>query len=325
MRKLFYGGVHPDARKELAPPRFRACRGAARAGGRAAASAHRAGLPPLVKPGDAVRKGQRVGDGEGLCVPVHAPVSGIVREIAEYPHATLGRCEAIVIENDGRETPADTEPHGDPVVPDAVGTGGAHPSGGRRGHGRCDIFHRGQTRVRRGRGGHADRQCVRVRALHHGRRRAAVHAAGACRARRTDALGVRRREAHRHCHRGQQGARGRGRARRTAVRDGTEDFAHVLSAGRGEAAHSGCDGREAAAGKLPRDVGCAVFNAATCAASVRAAFDGEPLIERIVTVSGEGVKHPGNYLVRIGTPIADVLAAAGGLADDGVRVLAGGR
>ena len=50
--------------------------------------------------GERVLRGQMIGDGEGLCVPVHASVSGTVTAIEKRPHPTLGSCEAIVIEND---------------------------------------------------------------------------------------------------------------------------------------------------------------------------------------------------------------------------------
>ncbi len=72
-------------------------------------------------------------------------------------------------------------------------------------------------------------------------------------------------------------------------------------------------GRELPAGKLPADVGCVVFNAETCAAVFSAFAYGLPLIERIVTVDGDCVKHPKNLLVPIGTSASDVIAACGGL------------
>lgn len=50
----------------------------------------------------------------------------------------------------------------------------------------------------------------------------------------------------------------------------------------------------------------------------------KPLVERIVTVTGKGMKTPSNYLVRMGTPIASLVEAAGGLPEGDVKVLNGG-
>ena len=83
-------------------------------------------------------------------------------------------------------------------------------------------------------------------------------------------------------------------------------------------------GRQVPSGGLPKDVGCAVFNVATAFAVYRAVFDGIPLMERIVTVTGEGVKQPRNLIVRVGTSFHEVIAAAGGLTDDVWKVLSGG-
>ncbi|MEO0102151.1 MAG: electron transport complex subunit RsxC, partial [candidate division WOR-3 bacterium] len=47
---------------------------------------------PIVKPGDKVKRGEKIGAGEGkISSPVHSPISGIVREIKEFPHPVLGR------------------------------------------------------------------------------------------------------------------------------------------------------------------------------------------------------------------------------------------
>ena len=78
------------------------------------------------------------------------------------------------------------------------------------------------------------------------------------------------------------------------------------------------------AGQLPISVGCAVFNVSSCAAVCRAVEEGRPLTERIVTVSGQAVERPGNYLVPIGTSFRDLLAAAGGLRVNARKVISGG-
>lgn len=71
------------------------------------------------------------------------------------------------------------------------------------------------------------------------------------------------------------------------------------------------------------DVGVQMFNVGTAYALQRAIRHGEPLTRRIVTVTG-AVKNPGNYAVRIGTPIAALIAAAGGRTPDACGTLIGG-
>jgi electron transport complex protein RnfC len=83
-------------------------------------------------------------------------------------------------------------------------------------------------------------------------------------------------------------------------------------------------GREVPSGKLPVAVGCAVFNVSTFAAIHRAVKEGMPLYERIVTVSGEAIAKPQNFIVPIGTPFHDLVEAAGGLHDKTERVISGG-
>ena len=98
MKSLFFGGVHPEGRKELS-----ACVPLAAMALPAQAAVllrQHIGAPckPLVSVGDTVCMGQKIGDGEGLCVPVHAPVSGVVVGIEDRPHPGGGTCPAILIE-----------------------------------------------------------------------------------------------------------------------------------------------------------------------------------------------------------------------------------
>ena len=75
---------------------------------------------------------------------------------------------------------------------------------------------------------------------------------------------------------------------------------------------------------LPIDVGAVVCNASTTYAVYRAVQKRMPLIERVVTVTGKGLKNPRNLLTRMGTPITTLLEAAGGLPDGDCKVLNGG-
>jgi electron transport complex protein RnfC len=83
-------------------------------------------------------------------------------------------------------------------------------------------------------------------------------------------------------------------------------------------------GEEVPSQGLPADLGIVCHNVGTAAAVARALLHGEPLISRIVTVTGEGVRNPGNLEVRIGTPMADVIDACGGYTEKVERLLMGG-
>lgn len=75
---------------------------------------------------------------------------------------------------------------------------------------------------------------------------------------------------------------------------------------------------------LPMDVGVVVQNVGTVLAIWEAVVMNKPLVERVVTVTGEGIKNPKNLLVRLGTPISELIDLAGGF--DGVpgKVILGG-
>lgn len=82
--------------------------------------------------------------------------------------------------------------------------------------------------------------------------------------------------------------------------------------------------REVPSGKLPIEVGAVVNNAGTAFAVYEAIQKNKPLIERVVTLTGKSVKNPGNFMVRIGTPVSELIEAAGGLPEDTGKVIGGG-
>ena len=82
-------------------------------------------------------------------------------------------------------------------------------------------------------------------------------------------------------------------------------------------------GRRVPTGGLPMDVGCVVVNASTAAAISRAVYEGTPLIERVVTVAG-AVREPKNLRVRIGVDIESVIEQCGGADQSVNKVVLGG-
>jgi len=83
-------------------------------------------------------------------------------------------------------------------------------------------------------------------------------------------------------------------------------------------------GREVPSGKLPIEVGCVVNNVGTAFAVYEAVQKNKPLIERIVTVTGKTVKRPSNFLVRIGTPVRELLDKAEADMEITGKVVSGG-
>ena len=82
--------------------------------------------------------------------------------------------------------------------------------------------------------------------------------------------------------------------------------------------------REVPTGGLPRDIGIVCQNVGTAAAIATLISTGEPLIRRIVTVTGKGVRHPCNLEVRLGTPLAHLISECGGYSDNVSGLIAGG-
>ena len=112
MRHLFWGGVHPAGRKELS-------RGAAPTPAPLPSQVvipmvQHIGKPctPLVKAGEPVKLGQKIGDAEGLSATIHASVSGTVAAVEPRPHPSGRAVLSVVIDNDYQDTPAQAlEPH----------------------------------------------------------------------------------------------------------------------------------------------------------------------------------------------------------------------
>jgi electron transport complex protein RnfC len=82
--------------------------------------------------------------------------------------------------------------------------------------------------------------------------------------------------------------------------------------------------REVPSGKLPIEVGAVVNNVGTAFAVYEAVQKNKPLVERVVTITGKSVTKPGNYMVRLGTPVGQLVEAAGGLPEDSGKLIGGG-
>jgi len=83
-------------------------------------------------------------------------------------------------------------------------------------------------------------------------------------------------------------------------------------------------GKEVQSGQLPAHVGVVCQNVGTAHAIKRAVVDGQPLISRVTTLTGDGVARPGNYEVLLGTPVRDLLSHGGVNPDALERLVMGG-
>ncbi len=82
--------------------------------------------------------------------------------------------------------------------------------------------------------------------------------------------------------------------------------------------------REVPSGGLPIEIGAVVSNVGSIFAVYEAVYTGKPLIDRIVTVTGDAVRRPGNFLAAVGTSIRQLVEAAGGFTEAPAKIVAGG-
>lgn len=86
----------------------------------------------------------------------------------------------------------------------------------------------------------------------------------------------------------------------------------------------GTTGRVVPSGGLPIDIGCVVINIGTIYAIYEAIALNKPFYERVISITGESIQKPSNFLVPIGTPFSSLIEAAGGLKGEVAKWVAGG-
>ncbi len=280
----------------------------------------------LVKKGDAVKAGQLIAEPGGfISAAVHASSSGKVTAIGpvELPNGQMG--EAVTIETDGAHEWARMEPISDPLAADPkvlvervkaagiVGMGGAtFPSHVKLtppadspvdwvllNGAECEPYLTADHRVMVER---AERVAQGVKLVRHimGVSRVSIGIEG----NKPDAI----------------------EALRRALGDAAEVVELPVKYPQGSEKQLiyAITGRRVPPKKLPSFVGVTVFNVATVAAIADAVIDGTPLVERVVTVTGSGVKRPGNFRVLVGTRVMDLMEFAGGYTEDAAQLILGG-
>jgi len=327
MKRLFFGGIHPKYNKEMST-RVTTFHSITPKQVVIPLQQH-IGAPctPLVQVGDHVLRGQKIGDGEGLCVPVHASVSGTVAAIEPRPHTSGRMVNAIVIDNDFQDTAIELKTNDLPLEqldPD-------------------EILHAIREAGIVGMGGAAFPGNVKALSAM-GNVDTLIANACECEPYITADDSLLRTDPE-HVLEGMEILRQVLKPDRMvlAVEDNKaeaiekvngilKDYPGIEIAvlptrypqGAEKQLIQSVTGREVPPGQLPVSVGCAVFNVSTYAAIYRAVRLGMPLIQRIVTISGEAIAEPQNFIVRIGTPFHDLIEVAGGLHDKTERVISGG-
>lgn len=322
----YYGGVHPEEHKELSHDadliRFPEPKTVV-----IPMSMH-LGAPatPCVAVGDHVDVGQRIGEPSAfISAPVHSSVSGTVVAIEERPHSTRGTCLAVVIDSDGKNTVCpDVQPHDlDSLTPDEiveivrgagiVGMGGAgFPTAVKLKPNKpidvvilngceCEPYLTADYKVLLH---FADDIIFGLKAM--------LKAVGAPKGviliedNKPDAVAL--------------------------LKEKTQDMdeIEVISAktkypqGAEKMLIKRVTGKMVPSGGLPADVGCVVSNVSTTKAVADAIRTGMPLIERVTSITGEHIAKPGNFIVKIGTNVKDMIDYCGGIVGEDVTVKAGG-
>ena len=321
MKHLFFGGIHPKYNKEMSTTSLDFITMKPKT--LVIPLVQHIGVPckSLVAVGDRVLRGQKIGDGEGLCVPVHASVSGTVVAIEPRPHVRGNLVESIVIENDGKyETVVPSIPSTDDEILHAIREAGIVGMGGAAFPGNVKALSAlGNVDTLIANGCECEPYITADDSLLQTSPEKVLsgmtilskllnpkHTVLAVEDNKQEAI--------------------------QKLQGLQKDFPHIeirilptrYPQGAEKQLIQSVTGREVPSGKLPVAVGCAVFNVSTFAAIPRAVKEGMPLYERIVTVSGEAVAKPQNFIVPIGTPFHDLVEAAGGLHDKTERVISGG-
>ncbi|MBU3181601.1 electron transport complex subunit RsxC [Clostridium psychrophilum] len=283
---------------------------------------------PIVAKGDLVKKGQVIANSPAfVSSPIHASLSGVVTDVAEYPHPVFGKCLSIVIENDG----LDEWIEGIPVQRDweklsadeikgiikelgIVGMGGAtfpthvklSPPKDKKidlliiNAAECEPFLTADYRMMLE---YTEQIVTGVKII-------------------MKVLGVKKAfigiednkpDAVLAMQKALEGTAIEAKSIPTKYPQGAEKMLIKVLAD-----------REVPSGSLPMDVGVVVQNVGTVVAIFDAVVKGIPLIQRVTTISGSAIKEPKNLLLRLGTTFKDAIDNCGGFSEKPAKIIMGG-
>ena len=322
----YYGGVHPEERKEISEHcdlvRFPDPETVV-----IPMSMH-LGAPatPCVAVGDYVQVGQKIGEPSAfISAPVHSSVSGTVVAIEDRPHATRGMCQAVVIKSDGKNTVHESvQPHElENLTPDEiieivrnagiVGMGGAgFPTAVKLKPNKpidavllngceCEPYLTADDKVMLN---FSDDIIYGLKAMM--KAVAAPKGIIVIEDNKPEAIALMQEKA--------------------AAETGIEVVVAKTKYPQGgeKMLIKRVTGKMVPSGGLPADVGCVVANISTTKAVADAIKTGMPLVERVAAITGEYVAKPGNFIVKIGTNVKDIIGYCGGITKDDATVKAGG-
>lgn len=321
----FRGGVHPDYHKApeipvtvIAPPKQVVLPLMQHIG---------APCQPLVKVGDYVKLGEKIGENPApMSAPVHATVSGTVIAVEPRPHPLGDDVLSVVIENDGKDEAAMMEPLSQEQLKDPeailnrireagiVGMGGAmFPTAFkiRGGIGKVDkLIINGAECEPYLNGDHLTMLNYPEQLLK-----------GIELVRIASGLDI----AYYGIEKNKQDAIDLLRTydlKKYGVEIVPENVKYPQGAEKMQV--KAVTGREVKPGGLPSGVGCNVVSTRTCYAIYQACYEGRPVIDRIVTVSGSALGKTVNALIRFGTPFAYIAEQCGGFVKTPRKIVLGG-
>ena len=327
MARTFRGGFHPEEAKDITAAKAIVELDAPKTVMIPLSQHIGAPCEPLVKVGDEVSIGQKIGEAVGfVSVPVHASVSGKVIAIEDRPHTGRGTCKSIVIENDFSDTISESVTPKNPDKMTSKELVAAIQEAGIVGMGGATF----PTHVKLSPPEDKKADCVILNGaecepfLTADHRMMLEHPEDII-----DGLKIMMKILD--VHRGYIAIEDNKKDAFRLMKDKCEKEAEITAVlvktkypqGSEKQLIDSVLKREVKSGQLPIDAGVVVQKVASAAQISTAIRTGMPLTKRVVTVSGSGCENPQNLLVRIGTPLS-ALAEYTGITDGIRKVLAGG-